>query len=174
MQNGRSSPLSVVWRGFCPSLACSPENTKFPFWQSLLSCLQWVVWLPLPRADQDRVRELHVLPPGSAHRQQEGAVGGESAEPGGGGDGQRQGSGHPRRIAVLHGSVHGPIHKSLPYNMPLICPLWTNNCPWWPTQGGRGSSLINLWWRNKFLAADPVGRNNHMLHVKKLCQYHTW
>ena len=62
-----------------------------------------MVWLPLPRAYQDCVRKLDVLPPGAAHWKQEGAVGGESGEPGGGGDGQRQGSGHPGGVALLHG-----------------------------------------------------------------------
>lgn len=64
-----------------------------------------MVRLPLPGADQDRVRQLDVLPPGPADWKQEGAVGGESGEPGGGGDGRRQSSGHPGRIAVLYGSV---------------------------------------------------------------------
>lgn len=70
-----------------------------------------MVRLPLPRADQDRVRQLNVLPPGSAHRKQEGAVGGESGEPGGGGDGQRQGPGHPGRLALLYGSANKSFHS---------------------------------------------------------------
>ena len=68
-----------------------------------------MVRLPLPRADQDRVGQLDVLPHGSAHWKQEGAVGGEPGEHGGSGDGCRQGSGHPGGIALLHGSAE--IHS---------------------------------------------------------------
>lgn len=67
--------------------------------------MQWMVRLPLSRADQGCVRQLDVLPSGSSHRKQEGVIGRESWEPGGGGDGQCQGSGHPGCITQLYGSA---------------------------------------------------------------------
>ncbi len=67
--------------------------------------LQWVVRLPLPRAGQDRGWQLDILPSSSAHRKQERAVGGKSREAGGGGDGQRQGTGHFGCITLVHGSA---------------------------------------------------------------------
>lgn len=70
---------------------------------TVILSLQRVVRLPLPGADQNRAGQLNVLPPGPADRQPEGAVGGESGEPGGGGDGQRQGPGYPGRLTQLHG-----------------------------------------------------------------------
>lgn len=75
----------------------------FPGVVTAPSRVQRVVRLPLPRADQDRVRELHLLPPRSAHREQEGADGGEPGGPGGGGDGRSQGSVHPGCSAQLYG-----------------------------------------------------------------------
>lgn len=75
----------------------------FPAALTAPSRAQRVVRLPLPGADQDRARELHLLPPGSAHREQEGADGGEPGGSGGGGDGRSQGPLHPGRGAQLHG-----------------------------------------------------------------------
>lgn len=105
------------------------------------SYAQRVVRLPLPRADQDRVRQLHVLPPGSAHRKQEGAVGGEPRGPGGGGDGRRQGSDHPGRSSQLDGLAEAShLHVQL---FVITCapflPTLDHRLSLVLTQGGRAS-----------------------------------
>lgn len=94
---------------------------------SLFPCaLQGMVWLPLPGADQDRFRELNVLPPGPAHWQQEGAHRGEAGEPGGGGDGQCQSSGHSGGVSLLYGSEFKPV----PYcSVDLISPFYAHPGP---------------------------------------------
>lgn len=103
------------------------------------SSVQRVVRLPLPRADQDRARQLDVLPPGSAHREQEGADGGKPGEPGGGGDGCRQGADHPRCSPQLYGLAKAFHLPRLAFQalcsfwstpVPLFCPPWTYGCLW--------------------------------------------
>lgn len=100
------------------------------------SSVQRVVRLPLPRADQDRVRQLDVLPPGATHRKQEGADGREPREPGGGGDGCRQGPDHPGCISQLHGSAKASHLLCVNIRAPFL-PTLDRQLSLVITQGGR-------------------------------------
>ncbi|XP_072717211.1 dynactin subunit 1 isoform X6 [Ciconia boyciana] len=74
--------------------------------QHLLHARAGVVRVPLPRADQDRPGELHLLPAGQVYREPQGAERGEPGGAGGDRHGRRQGAGHPGSLPLLHGDGH--------------------------------------------------------------------